>query len=50
MDIIKKHGPSAVLAVVGMKAAQALGVRSAWGQIAASVAGAFGGILLANKL
>lgn len=50
MDMLKKFGPSAVLAVVGMKASEIVGFKSPWGQIAGAVGGAFAGLVIASKL
>lgn len=50
MDTIKKFGPSAVFAVAGVKASELLGMTKAWQQVAAAVAGAFAGLVVASKI
>lgn len=50
MEIVKKFGPPAVLAVAGVEASKLLGATTRGKQIIFAIAGAFGGILLASKI
>ncbi len=50
MNTIKKFGPSAVLAVVGVRASEAIGITNPWLRLAAAVAGAGAGLFIASKV
>jgi len=50
MEVVKKLGPSAVLAVVGIRASEALGVTNRWYRLGLALAGSFGGIYLATRV
>ena len=50
MEVIKKFGPSAVLAVAGIKASELLGATKPWQQVGLAIVGAFGGLFVASKI
>lgn len=50
MGTISKFGPSAVLAVAGVKASEMLNVTNPIYKIGAAVAGALAGLVIASKL
>lgn len=50
MDKIKKFGPPAVLAVAGVKASELVGATNTWVRLGAAIAGAFVGLLIAEKI
>lgn len=50
MDMIKKFGPPAVLAVVGVRASEAIGVSNKWARLGLAVGGAFAGLVIASKV
>lgn len=50
MEMIKKFGPGAVLAVAGVKASELVGLTKPWQQIAAAIVGAGLGLFAASKI
>lgn len=50
MDILKKFGPPAVLAVAGVEASKLVGATTRGKQILFAIAGAFAGIVVASKI
>ena len=50
MDTLKSIGPTAVLAVAGVKASELLGLTKPWQQIVAAIGGAMAGVYVAKKI
>ena len=50
MEVIKKFGVPATLAVAGVEASKLLGLAKVWQQIAAAIAGAGVGLFIASKV
>jgi len=50
MEIAKKFGVPATMAVAGMKASELAGFSKAWQQIAAAIVGAGIGLYIASKV